>query len=397
MTDSAQAPTDDEYRDVTFTSIAPKGDAIGDLDGTPVYASGIIPGERARVRLRKSRGHWIPATLDAILEPSADRVQPRCPVFDECAGCQLQHIAYPRQVELKRDMVVQQLQRFGKFDTPPVKAVIPADNPWNYRNHGRFTVIEGRLGFVRRFRKQFLPIDSCPIMDERINEVVAEFTGNLEGATQCNVRVGTDPAPIMIQPKLEVSRPTGQKHLTMPLLDNTYQVSAPSFFQVNRAQAEKLAAVVLARVEADNTGVVVDAYAGVGTFAVMLAAHVGKVIAIEESGPAVRDAKVNAAAFDNIELRLGKAETILGEIEEPVAAVVLDPPRSGCHRGTLDAVIARMPRRVVYVSCDASSLARDLRLLVDAGFSLHDIQPVDMFPHTQHVECVATLHAPPPS
>ncbi|MBL4682957.1 MAG: class I SAM-dependent RNA methyltransferase, partial [Nannocystaceae bacterium] len=356
--------------EVTFTAVAPKGDAIGDLDGVPVYVSGVIPGERAMVRLRKTRGHWIPGTLDHVIDASPDRVQPRCPVFGTCTGCQLQHIAYPRQVALKRQMVTAQLQRFGKFEDPPVQEVIPADNPWGYRNHGRFTVIDGRLGFVRRFRKQFVPIDACPIMDDRINEVVAEFNGHLEGATQCNVRVGTDPEPMMIQPKLDVARTTGQKSLTMPLLHHTFQVSAPSFFQVNRAQAEKLAEVVVKRIDVGPEGTVVDAYAGVGTFAVLLASSVGKVIAIEESGPAVRDAEVNAKGYDNVVLKLGKTEVVLPTIDEEIAAIVLDPPRSGCHKGTLDAVIARKPKRIVYVSCDGASLGRDLRILVDAGFHL---------------------------
>ena len=383
--------TDEAPRELVFDAIAPKGDAIGLLDGTPVYVAGGIPGERALVTLRRTRGHWIPGTLERVLAPSPDRVRPRCPVFERCAGCQLQHIAYPRQVQLKREMVRTQLQRFGGFDDAPVREVIAADDPWEYRNHARFTVVDGRLGFVRRFRKHFLAIEHCPIMDPRINAVLAEFSGTLHGATQCNVRVGTEPDPIMIQPRLAVARPTGQKHLTMPLLGRSFRVSAPSFFQVNVAQAEKLAGVVLERVAAGAEDVVVDAYAGVGTFAVLLADRVGKVIAIEEAGPAVEDARVNAAGIDNVELRLGKAEAILPTLTDPIAAVVLDPPRSGCHRGTLDAVIARRPRKIVYVSCDAASLARDLRILVDAGAALQDIQPVDMFPHTQHVECVATL------
>lgn len=391
MNDTEHQP----IREIRFTDIAPKGDAIGDCDGTPVYVAGVIPGETARVQLKRTRGHWIPGTLVEVTEPSPDRVTPPCPVFHECSGCQLQHIAYPRQVELKHAMVLAQLRRFGGFEDPPVRPVIAADSPWAYRNHARFTVVDGRLGFVRRFRRKFLPIDRCPIMDDRINEVVEAFSGKLEGATQCNIRVGGPPEPIMIQPKLAVERATGQGHLTMPLMEHTFVVSAPSFFQVNRAQAEKLAAVVIDRVDAGPDGLVVDAYAGVGTFAVLLSRSVGRVIAIEESGPAVRDAKRNAADCPNVEFMLGKAEAVLpkveGAFERPVDAVVLDPPRSGCHKGTLAAVIAIAPTRVVYVSCDAASLARDLRALVDAGFVLEDITPVDMFPQTHHVECVASL------
>ena len=199
----------------------------------------------------------------------------------------------------------------------------------------------------------------------------------------------------MIQPKLGVARATGQKHMTMSLLGRSFRVSAPSFFQVNAAQAARMAELVVQRCDAGAGDTVVDAYAGVGTFAVLLAERAGKVIAIEEAGPAVEDAKVNAAGCPNVELRLGKAEAILPTLTEPIAAVVLDPPRSGCHRGTLDAVLAARPRRVVYVSCDPASLARDLRILidggVDGGYRLEEVQPVDMFPHTHHTECVATL------
>lgn len=380
-----------------FDDIAPKGDAIamGD-DGKPLYAAGVIPGETVTVRIRRNRRNWTAVDVEAIEEPSEHRVEPRCPLFHTCSGCQLQHVDYPHQLVLKRRMVQAQLQRFGGLDDPPVVPTLGADDPWYYRNHARFTLREGRLGYIRRYRKQWFEVPHCFIMDRRINDVLERLQGKLEGVTQCNVRVGAEADQLVIQPRLDVpglDLESGQPHLYETLLGRRFRVSAASFFQVNRAQAERLVEVVRDRMAAGPDDVVVDAYAGVGTFAALLANTVGRVIAIEESGPAVDDARHNVDGLPNVELRLGRSETLLAEIEEQVQAVILDPPRVGCRPEALDAVARLGPNRVIYVSCDAASLGRDLRILCDGthGFRLLEIQPVDMFPHTHHVECVATL------
>lgn len=380
--------------EVELSELAPKGDAIGQVGDKAVFVSAAIPGERVKVRIRRHRREWIAVDLLEVLQPSPDRIEPRCPLFSECSGCQFQHIAYPRQLELKRQVVARQLREHGGFEEAPVAPVLGADEPWHYRNHARFTVQQGQLGFVRHFRRQFLPVAQCPIMEPRINEVMTTLHGTLEGATQCNVRVGRPEGSLMIQPRLpeaEGRPPSGQPALVDELLGRPFRISAAAFFQVNRAQAERLIELVRERVNAGPQGVVVDAYAGVGTFAVLLAPHVGRVIAIEESGPAVEDARINAEGLASVELRLGKSEEILGQLEGPVDAIILDPPRSGCRPDALQAVIEHGPARVVYVSCEPESLARDLRVLVDGGYTLLEVQPVDMFPQTHHVECVATL------
>lgn len=380
--------------EVVIDAIAPKGDGVGPLGDKLAYAARTIPGERIRVKIRRHRREWIAVDLVEVVEPSPDRVTPRCPLFEHCSGCQLQHIAYPRQLALKQTLVARQLRAHGGFEQAPVAAVLGADDPWHYRNHGRFTVQNGHVGFVRHFRREFLPVPQCPIMERRINDVMARVDGRLHGATQCNVRVGGPEGSLMIQPRLpqvEDVLASGQTSLEEELLGKRFRVSAAAFFQVNRAQAERLVHLVQERVDAGPEGVVIDAYGGVGTFAVLLSPHVGRVISIEESAQAVQDAKVNVEGLANVELVLGKTEELLAGIPGPVDAIVLDPPRSGCQPEALAAVIAHRPKRVVYVSCDPETLARDLRILVDAGYELLEVQPVDMFPHTHHVECVATL------
>lgn len=382
--------------EVDVTSLAPKGDGEGMIGEKRTFAARTIPGERIKVEIRRHRREWVAVDVLEIVEPSPDRVEPRCPLFAECSGCQFQHIAYPRQLELKRDLVRAQLREHGGFEDAPVAEVAGADDPWHYRNHGRFTVNDGRLGFVRHFRREFLPVPHCYIMEPAINEVLETLSGRLQGATQCNVRVGRPEGSMMIQPRLDLPPElpaTGQTQLTEELLGHRFVVSAAAFFQVNRPQAERLITLVRERIAEGPTDVVVDAYGGVGTFAVLLAPHVGTMISIEESAPAVEDARKNAAGIDNVELRLGKTEDILGTLPQAVDAIILDPPRSGCQPGALQAVIDHGPSRVVYVSCDPQTLARDLRVLVDAeqGFDLVDVQPVDMFPQTHHIECIATL------
>lgn len=382
---------------VHFDQVAPRGDGIAS-EGLPkpIYAAGVIPGEEARVTIRKIRRNYIAVDVEEVTKRSEHRTTPPCPLFEGCSGCQLQHIDYPHQLTLKREMVRAQLLRFGGFEDPPVAEVIGAQNPWSYRNHARFTVREGKLGFIRRFKKKFFEVPQCPIMDPRINEVLAKLQGNLQGATQCNIRVGADPDQVMIQPEMDLSEyelESGQSHVTERVHGREFPVAASAFFQVNRAQAEKLIDVVRAKVEGDADTVVADAYAGVGTFAAVLASSVGKVIAIEESAPAVEAAKTALADLPNVELICARAELLLPELDQRVDVVILDPPRSGCLPAALEAVAKFRPRRVIYVSCDPASLGRDLAILCgeEGAFDLVQIQPVDMFPQTHHVECVATL------
>lgn len=392
MADEAQP----EILELELVDLAPRGDAIaaGD-DGKPVYVAGGISGERVRARVYKRGKLFTGADLVEIVRASPHRVEPPCPMYGHCNGCQLQHVSAAHQLEIKRGMVEQELRRTGGFDDPPVRPTIAAPDPWHYRNHARFTVRHGWLGFVRRQRRAFFIVQQCMIMEPRINALLAALHGRIPETTQCNIRVGADDDAVAIQPRLGLETPqSGQTHVTERLGGHDFRVSTAAFFQVHRAQAERMLALVRQWVRRAPAGPVVDAYAGVGTFAAALADDGRAVIAIEESGPATRDAAENLAGVPNIELRLGRAELVLGALEHPpggIAAIVLDPPRAGCLPGAIDAVARLRPHTVVYVSCDPSTLARDLRMLCERGFALVEVQPLDMFPQTIHIECVAVL------
>ncbi|MEX2031914.1 MAG: class I SAM-dependent RNA methyltransferase, partial [Dehalococcoidia bacterium] len=387
--------------EVTLTGFAAGGKAVGHAaDGRVVFVEYALPGERVIAEITDDRPSFIEATAVLVLEASEDRVIPRCQYFGKCGGCQLQHVDYARQLELKADVVRDQLRRIGRFTAEEaaalVRPMLGMDEPWGYRNHNRFTVRrDGEIGFMQRGTHHFMRIDECLIAHPRVNEVLQVAQERTMQARQLTVRVGVNTEDEMVQPRLQW-RPghggqdrrdriaSGQQHYTEALNGIPYRISGPAFFQVNTVQAERLVALVVGRVLAAGARVVVDAYAGVGTFAAQLAHAVEHVVTIEESAAAGVDAEVNLAPFDNVTRIVGKVEATLPGMTPSPDVVVIDPPRSGLFPGVVEAIIDSAARRVVYVSCDPATLARDLRMFVDGGFAVVEVQPVDMFPHTQH-------------
>ena len=397
-------PPDLPPLELELTGFASGGKAVARApDGRAVLVEYGIPGERVVARVTEEHASYLEATVVEVIDPSPHRVEPRCQYFGRCGGCQLQHIDYAEQLRLKEGVVREQLQRIGRFGSPPLRPVLGMAEPWAYRNHMRFTVRrEGYVGFMERGTHRFLRIDHCEIASERANEVLREVQDATTGTRQVAVRVGEQSGELLVQPKLEWRHglegdlPSGQLWYSERLLGRDFRISAAAFFQVNTRQAELLLELAMDRIVAGRPGVVVDAYSGVGTFAALLSSTVPQVVAIEESAAATADAEVNLRGLSNVRIVVATVEEALPDIEPSPDVVVVDPPRIGVRRTVIDAVLASAARRVVYVSCDPATLARDLRLMVDGGFDLTEVQPVDMFPQTQHIECVATLDRPRP-
>lgn len=380
---------------LSLTDMAFQGGAIGRCDGQVVFAAYGIPGEEAVVEIERRSKDYLMGRVVEVLSPSPHRVEAACPYFGSCGGCQWQHIDYPFQAELKGRIVGEQLRRIGKFEEPPVAATVTAEERWHYRNHARFSVDrQGQLGFVGLLRRRFVRIDHCRIMHPWINGVLERLQGKCAGLHQVAIRYGVRTEQALIHPSLKEiddSVPSGQTSYEEELLGKRFRISGASFFQVNSRQAEVLIEVVREKLALAQDQLLLDAYAGVGTFAVLLAPYVKRVIAIEESPAAVADAVINQAGIKNIVFYQGKVEQILPELRRRPQAAILDPPRVGCHPDAIVAVLKRPPARLVYVSCDPATLARDLRALCQGGYRLQEVQPVDMFPQTFHIECVATL------
>ena len=381
--------------ELTLSAWGRLGEALAYWNDREVFVSGGIPGEEVVAEIVAIRRKYIAAKVVQVTKASPARIDAPCQYYGACSGCQWQHVSYEAQLSAKQDRVIDSLFRVGGFINPNVLPVLPSPDQLGYRNHARFTIKEhGSLGFVNRETHRFVKIDTCMLMHPGINQLLGDLQGHCSETTQLSIRAGEDTGDYLVQPTLkstDIPIVTGQKHYRDSIQGVEFRVASPSFFQVNNRQASNMALVVKDALNLKGTEVLLDAYAGVGTFAILLAPYASKVIAIEESSAAVADAKVNAENTPNVEFILGKTEEVLGDLDSVPDAVVLDPPRAGCQSAAIDSLLRLYPENVVYVSCDPDTLARDLKMLCSGAYSIDSIQPLDMFPQTHHVENIVIL------
>ncbi|HLZ59262.1 MAG TPA: class I SAM-dependent RNA methyltransferase [Ktedonosporobacter sp.] len=419
------------YHTVTLGALTREGDALAeiseqDAEGEPhtvnLRVPAGLPGESVTIAVEappmprpgRHRRRWKPRPprvwITEIHQASPLRVQAPCPVFGTCGGCQLQHMHYEAQLEWKRATVQQLLLDVGGFTDPPLLATVPCAIPWHYRNHMRFSVNRaGQPGLTARGSHRVLPLTDCPIAHEQINRALQILSPQKNAQPQIMIRCGAASGQMLIQPQ---QSPEVVQQLTEAGLDlrgetmeeilagETFRIRPSSFFQTNTAQAEKMMQMVLDGLlstdkhsESQQPLTIVDAYCGVGTFALLLARHVEKVIAIEESASAIKDAQWNLRSANNVEIRKGKVEELLPALAAQIDGLVIDPPRAGCQSSVLEALVQHPVSQIVYVSCDPSTLARDLNILchLHPTYRLRSVQPLDMFPQTAHIETVAVL------
>lgn len=411
---------------VLIDNLGASGEGVGKLDGFTIFVDGALPGEQVTAQLYKKEKRYAKGKLLSIYSPSPARVEPPCPVFERCGGCQLMHLDYSEQLRIKRQRVVDAFQRIGKIEAH-IEPCLPSPSPLSYRNKIQVPVKEGKIGFYARSSNDLIDVPSCQIHCPLGEQIYREARKILQGATLkaliIKSALSTQEALIILVTKQDCTAwvkklmqiphvkgvvqnlndrednvvlgkdfvlLAGEGVITEILCGLRFKVSPASFFQVNPAQAERLYAKALEAAALNGTEVVLDAYCGVGTLSLMFAKQAAQVIGVECVPEAVQDAQENAEVngIANVQFYHAATEDFL-QREGKVDVLILNPPRKGCDPKVLEAVNRFHPSKVLYISCDPATLARDLALL--KGYRIKGVHPFDMFPQTAHVETLAVL------
>ena len=406
------------------------GRMIARHGGAVVLVSGTIPGETVRTTVERVQRHTAWASTTEVVDPSPDRLDPA--IDTACGGCVFAHVRYARQLELKRDIIHDALRRIGRLE--PTQSVVVQPSPTDgYRMRARLHMHEGRLGFFREGTHALCdPAQTGQLLPDTLT-ALRELTAALRAAKRLevvevevaeNVAASDRAVHLDLTADADASRagatlavpgisgiscgrpdnhhtlvlsgsPFVRDRVNVPALRGSFEISVVrhvrSFFQANRFLLSDLVATVVNEI---RPGLVVDLYAGVGLFAMAVAAASGggDVLAIEGDRVAADDLKQNAGAGGSVVARHQSVETFLAvERPRPIAALIVDPPRTGLSKDALKGVLAWMASQLVYVSCDAATFARDARGLVDAGYQLRSVRAFDLFPNTAHVETVAVF------
>ncbi len=432
---------------VTIERLVFQGSGLGRLpDGRVVFVPYTAPGDVAEIDVTEARDDYVRADLVCVPTPAPVRATPACRYFGTCGGCHWQHLRYATQLEWKRDILRELLARVGKLTDVSVSAPIAPAGPWEYRARAQFKVFAGgrlHIGFHQRETHRVVDIDRCPLLDARLNRVLgvlrhmrdpalpklfprlrevwaAVGTGTGEAIVSLFAR-GQDRAAIrLLFHRIQAEVPTlkgvvlldgdprqhphfvdrhGHGAIVEQVGNCRFRVDATAFFQVSGLAAETLTRLVVEGAALTGTERVLDLYAGVGTFTVPLARLAREVVGVEANAVAAADAIHNLRSNGCLEARVvhAQAEQALPALaqEGPWDLVILDPPRQGASRRVLDTLVGMAVPRLVYVSCDPSTLARDLGVLVPAGHRCTALTPVDLFPQTFHLESVAVLERTP--
>lgn len=389
---------------LNIESIALSGDGIAREEGVVFFVEGALPGEKVKAQITKVEKNLVRARALDILEASPHRTKPRCPHFGTCGGCVFQHLSYEAQLEVKRRELEQMFAHLGGFDSVSVEPVIPSPKPFHYRNTVALTVRRqsGKcfLGFIGRDNQTFIPIDECPIAEEKLNSLIPrtrqafdEFVPEQKKhkTSQIVVRVGRrDQFYTSIK-----KDPQSAAFLTAEVNQKEFWFAGFSFFQTNFSVLEDFVRTVREMLGPGKDKTLLDLYCGVGLFALCFASEYREAIGVEESEDTIRLAGQNAErnGVGNARFMSARTEDWLkdGKLDQRPFHVVLDPPRVGMKKEAVEALLSIDGiERLVYVSCDPATLIRDLRLLAPR-FKIERVKPIDMFPQTRHLETVVLL------
>ena len=440
---------------VDIVDIGQGGVGIGKYEGFTVFVEGGLIQDKVKVRINKSKKNYAVGDIVEIIEKSPFRVDRICSDdLKDCGGCQIQELDYNKQLELKTNEVKQVISRIGKLENVEIHETIGMQSPCRYRNKAQFPIqnINGStaIGFYKKKSHDVIPTDMCVIQHDindkiikiiktyiqaynvsiynetthtgvlrhlvtkvgfttnevmvvlvangtnlpHLNELASVLKENIPGFKTLVLNVNKAKTNVILGKENTVIYGNGK--INDYIGDLVFEISPLSFFQVNPVQTEVLYNKALEYAELKENDTVFDIYCGIGSISLFLAQKATKVYGIEIVEDAIKDAKINAKLnnLNNVEFYVGKAEEVVPKMYsegKTANVVVVDPPRKGCDEKVLDTIVSMKPDRVVYVSCNPSTLARDLAYLDERGYKCVEIQPVDMFPHTMHVECCAKI------
>ena len=440
---------------VTIEDMGKNGEGIGKVEGFTLFIKDAVIGDVVEAKLMKVKKNYGYARLMNLVTPSPYRVEPKCPVYRQCGGCQIQALDYQEQLKFKERKVRDNLERIGGFKEIPMEPIMGMEEPYHYRNKAQFPIGTDKngeiiTGFYAGRTHDIIPNTRCYLgvdVNEEILNIVLNFmktyhisaydetngkglvrhvlirTGftskeimvcvvmngkklphseklveqlvKIEGMTSITLNVNTKKTNVILGE--EIILLWGETYIKDNIGDIVYQISPLSFYQVNPVQTRKLYETALEYADLKGAETVWDLYCGIGTISLFLAQKAKQVYGVEIVPQAIEDAKRNAKlnGIENAEFYVGKAEEVLPELydKEGIYAdvIVVDPPRKGCDEKCLETIVKMAPKRVVYVSCDSATLARDLKYLCERGYEVRRVRACDMFPMTGHVETVVLL------
>ena len=399
---------------VEISSLVYGGNGLGRLpNGKAIFVPFVLPDETVKINIREEKKHFAYGELIAIEKKNESRITPKCKHFGQCGGCHYQHIPYDQQLRYKHAIFTEQIRRIGGLEHPHVEEIIPCNLEWQYRNVLQFHLTQnGDLAFMDAAQAHPFKVEECYLPKEEISKIWPLLAFDKENEIQrIEIRQNELDSVLVVLdgnratiPEIEIASSisvvhtnsddrvvvAGDDYVIISLSNKVFQVSAGSFFQTNFISAKAMVDTVIEMADG-YCGTLMDLYCGVGLFSSFLADSFDQIVGIEASNFACTDYAVNLDSYDHISLYEGTVESVLPGINVAPDCVVVDPPRKGINRFAIDALAEKNPPAIIYVSCNPSTLARDVKRLERYGYILERSVLIDMFPQTYHIESVNYL------
>ena len=379
------------------------GRGIGKLDGKIIFIPNTLPNEIVNIKIIRNKKNYYEGIVTEYKKISNKRIKPLCPYYDSCGGCDLMHLDYNDQLQFKQEKIENIIHQYVNKNIK-INKIIGSDNIYNYRN--KLTLhVNNKLGLYQKQSNDLIEIDKCVIVDDRINDIINELKKYKINTKEIIIKASNKDSMISFNGNISKIENIncnniwnnnklikGNGYIEEKIGNFTFQISPESFFQVNTEQTKKLYDKIKVMANLSKNDQVLDLYCGTGTIGLYLSDACSKVLGVEINEQAINNANNNRKInnIKNAKFIVGDAKKVIKDIKFKPSAIIVDPPRSGLFKGMIDDLIKFNADKIIYVSCDPMTLARDLNLLQE-HYEITEIQPVDLFPHTHHVECIAKL------